>query len=439
MNSVSRVNVGDVNANTLILLPSKAVGRNMSNKIKPRKIAIVAWQALPAVFPELGSGVGGIETSAWMFAKSLSGRCGLNAMLVLRSNGKLSPKQVEGVAIHADVDPWMKMRRDVAQCIDVSNRRLRRFRHDLFWKIPLLVLSWPFRTRDPKPMQPDPRLTDLDPDLWVAMGVNAESAGVIATAKFQNKPSVLMIRSGADLDPKFCDEELFFSPYGERSDACCFALQQADYIVCQTEMQRGALKAHFSRDACLVRNPIDACMWRSETPLERRGVLWVGRYENFAKRIGLVLEIARRCPELPFTLIANPDDPDVESEVRENLPANVELIDYVPFTKMPERFASAEVFLSTSSSAAEGFPNVLLQATASGTPIVSLEDFDGYLCESGSGVVAGQIDVASEVLKEFVSGKRMIDWNRANDFLQQHHEVENVMHDFADWLSQLDC
>ena len=40
-------------------------------------------------------------------------------------------------------------------------------------------------------MKSDHRLTAIRPDVWVTMGIGKESAGVIATAKQQARPSIL--------------------------------------------------------------------------------------------------------------------------------------------------------------------------------------------------------------------------------------------------------
>ena len=56
---------------------------------------------------------------------------------------------------------------------------------------------------------------------------------------------------------------------------------------------------------------------------------------------------------------------------------------------MPAVYRTSRLFLCTGSNAYEGFPNVLLEAASSGTPTVSLEEFDGFLERSNAGVSAG--------------------------------------------------
>ncbi|KAA5543704.1 hypothetical protein FYK55_10955 [Roseiconus nitratireducens] len=62
-------------------------------------VAVVAWQAMPAVFPQSGRGVGGLETAAWTFAKGLAQRTDWSPAMVFRSRQPLPADRVGGFAI----------------------------------------------------------------------------------------------------------------------------------------------------------------------------------------------------------------------------------------------------------------------------------------------------------------------------------------------------
>ena len=80
-------------------------------------------------------------------------------------------------------------------------------------------------------------------------------------------------------------------------------------------------------------------------------------------------------------------DAPTHDRVERNLPGNTVLVDDLPFDAMQRWFGDAAAFVSTSSAAYEGFPNVFLQAGAHGVPVLSLEaDPDGLL-RSGAGWV----------------------------------------------------
>ena len=164
------------------------------------QVAIVAWQALPAVVPQRGQNVGGLETAAWLLARGLSRDPSIGCSLVVRAEQAVDDDHVDGVTLVVDVDPRESVRREVSKAFEAGLAGLfRRWRLSLLWQLPYLAVTWPGRRRDPEPRQADPRLLSLAPARWIAMGVSRESAGGIATAHHQGRPAVLMIQSNARL------------------------------------------------------------------------------------------------------------------------------------------------------------------------------------------------------------------------------------------------
>lgn len=420
-------------------------------KTSSKSVAFVAWQALPAAVPHAQGAIGGLETSTWAFCRGLSEFTSWDPILIARSGHRLDAEQIEGVSLRPHVDRWFMLRRAVSEAVTFGfPPRLKRYSARLLWQLPLLLVTRPFRPRDPQPMQPDPRLTRLArPDVWVAMGVGGESAGVIATAQTDGVRSVLMIRSNQDLDPRYREGDDYVSPYGERAEHCRFAIANADCIICQTTTQVRDLATRFDRHGVLLRNPCELEVWSSNqvhagSPDSRapgaagQHVLWIGRYESIAKRIDLAIEVAKRCPQMRFRLVANRSDSELEQVIRRGCPGNVELVDQVAFAQMPAEFAAASALLSTAKAASEGFPNILLQAAASGTPIISLEDFDGFIGQSGAGFVVGNVDAAAQRIQDVVAGHDRIDVESVLDYLRQHHSFETVSRQLGEILDEVE-
>ncbi|QDT09053.1 glycosyltransferase family 4 protein [Planctomycetes bacterium K23_9] len=406
---------------------------------RPLHVTVVAWQSLPAILTDSARNVGGLELAAWKWSKALAVHSDMDVRIIARSDWRNEERTIDDVRVSMIAHRRENVRRSVSACIQIDNGvRLKRFSPKLLWQIPYLALSWPWRTPDPEPLSPDDRLRKYPTDVWIALGASRESAGVVATAIEQNKPSLLLLQSNNDVDPTFISSPQQRSAYGELGEHCVYALRNATVIACQTKHQQEMLAKHFGRESVLLPNSTDPGPWRDAARTEGDYVLWVGRYDRFHKRPHLALEIARLVPEVPFRMIINESDEQVRREVHKNLPANVQTTDYVAFDKMPEQFGRARVFLSTGNAQYEGFPAVLLHAMSVRKPIVSLDDFSGFISDSRSGTVAdGSVEKAAAAIRDYWNGGANYDHQFASDFLDQNHSINAVGQQLADLIRQM--
>ncbi len=74
-------------------------------------ISIVAWQAISAVCPEIVRPIGGLETSAWSFAKMIAHSERHQARFTVRSPSKIKLPQVENIELAVYVDKFLERRR----------------------------------------------------------------------------------------------------------------------------------------------------------------------------------------------------------------------------------------------------------------------------------------------------------------------------------------
>jgi glycosyltransferase involved in cell wall biosynthesis len=402
------------------------------------ELAIVAWQALPAIFPEAGKNIGGAETGLWTLARALATQSDIRVALAVTGGHGRFPRQNDGVELWVSVDRFTQTRRFVSEHIDFyPSLRLKRFHPSLLYRVPWLLVTRPLRNRDPKPMMPDPRLLSRSPAVWAGFGVTADTARMVATARDQGKPSILFIQSNSDLDERLVSGQGFVSRWGDPSEDRLFAIRNATTIVCQTRHQLGLLSQYFGRAGELIRNPIDMQEWRLAKRTGNRYVLWIGRYDSFHKRPLLMIQAASQCPTIRFKMVINPGDRDIEDQVRRLKPPNVEIVSCVPFKEMPDLFTEASMFVSTGDPGCEGFPNVLLQAAASHTPIVSVNDFDSFLTTSGAGVDCGgdPDSLASRI--ESLWENPSIDWQMVDAYLTANHDLALAAVRVAEIVQQL--
>jgi glycosyltransferase involved in cell wall biosynthesis len=407
------------------------------------RIAIVALNAYPAVNPQAGTAIGGLETFAWLLARGLATRPGHEVQFLVRHTANPTARVVEQVQIAADVEPLRPWRLDVSHDIEVLPKfpwlRFKHLRPSLLWKVPVLGLVRAVGGRRPAlDLRVQQLLEQMKPDLVLTLGAGDSSAAVVRAAAALKIPSLLWLQSNADLDPQFQVNPNFVDPYGVTS-ADARASWQADRIICQTRWQQQRVFELLNRDSEVIPNPLDATRFPvgDPSPWSRQGVLWIGRYDRHHKRPHLALEIAKQCPRIPFRMVINRGDPAVEAEIRAQAPPNVQIIDYLSRDEMPKAFREARLFLSTGSSAYEGFPNVLLEAAASGTPIVSMDDFDEFLTRSQCGILGTNAEVTAKavMLLTGLEGEWVNRSRRGAEYVRQHHSLPTCLDRFEQVIS----
>ncbi len=256
---------------------------------------------------------------------------------------------------------------------------------ELLWQIPLIA-AWLTL-----PALFFPRFwRRLKPAVVCCFGNNAQSAEVIADCRRAGIRTILCVASDEDVSSDYHPGNRELSHYSMPKWKGHYALATADCIVVQTKAQQNSLQRHFGRPAVLIRNPVhvspdDPARWPARG--ERDLILWIGRSDTFHKQPLLLLELAKRCPDLRFLMILNKTHADVFDAVQAARPPNLTIVERVPHDEIWDYYRRARVFVSTS--AYEGFPNTFLQCAVMGVPLVSLEvDPDGMLARHGCGICA---------------------------------------------------
>jgi glycosyltransferase involved in cell wall biosynthesis len=159
-------------------------------------------------------------------------------------------------------------------------------------------------------------------------------------------------------------------------------LRRSDMVTCQTIRQIELLRNRFGIEGFLAPN-ISPDLFAVPADGPREGALWVGRDVD-GKAPELFIELARRLPDHPFTMICQPQPGRDFHRLAAIAPKNLRLVPGLPIQETAPLFARHRVFALTSLS--EGFPNVLLQSARSGTPVVSLcVDPDNILSSNKAG------------------------------------------------------
>jgi glycosyltransferase involved in cell wall biosynthesis len=177
-----------------------------------------------------------------------------------------------------------------------------------------------------------------------------------------------------------------------------FGLRHADLVLAQTPEQQAALLKNFRRASRVVSSLTDVG-GRRPSFAERAGVLWVGNMRPL-KRPALLLEAARRLPELEFHIIGGPM-PGAErfyASIREEAlqVANVRFHGPVPYHDIGQFYERCRVFVGTSE--IEGFPNTYLQAWSRGTPVAAFLDPEQLIAHNGMGRAVSTVSELCEAI-----------------------------------------
>lgn len=420
--------------------------------MKVLRICFVALDAYPVLNPQLRAAIGGMEVRAVLFARHLAQRPGFEISLLANDFGQAPDEKIEGVRVlvyprggtRRIASLYWRHQRHVAnlrQCQSSAGaaswlRRialLTRVPYDSAARLALAAMLRFTNLRNARSAihgKPNPLFESIGADVYVAVGVNNLSAQVVASARHYGAKSLLALASDWNLQEIYRPGSWRRDHETNRAGACYYAIHNADAILVQTESQRRLLRERFGREGTLIRNPIplDPSTTEYVPPSQRAGnyFLWIGRADR-VKRPNLLVDLAERCPEVPFICVMNPCIQAVREEVTGRLPENVKLIDQVPYTEIDEFVRNARALVNTS--ATEGMPNTFLQAGKYGKPVLSLlVDPDEMLCRSGGGLVAGgSIEQMADQVRQMMADLAGARQRGAalQEYVRQHHGLDD--------------
>ncbi len=258
---------------------------------------------------------------------------------------------------------------------------------------------------------------------------------VMAWANRNSKAVVFSVPSDPDCDPALPA----LSSLRERV-LYRYGLTRCKHIIVQSKKQREALRSGFGLSSTPLRMP---CVGFSDARTSARDqgdkpfkVLFVGRISE-EKRPHWVQDLARRNPDVEFTIVGGPNrDSDYSRRVlsRDAALPNVDFVGRIAHEDMGPYYAAADVLICTS--VYEGFPNVFLEAWSTGTPVITTCDPDGLVASEALGFAASDLDALSEAIVRLADDlnlyRRMS--TTARDYFDRNHRLDPAMQAFATYF-----
>lgn len=204
-------------------------------------------------------------------------------------------------------------------------------------------------------------------------------------------------------------------------------LKLSNRVIAQTSEQQALLRQNFRVESTVFHNVIELRTYstaRNVSFAERDiDVLWIGTIEP-RKGLEQVIEVANRLPDYQFAVVGGPRPTTVayckQIMAQMSKCPNITAAGFVEPPDVPAWISQSRSLLHTSvpvreGRTKEGFPNVFLEAWASGLAVVSLHvDPDGLLQSNGLGYKCDSLDEAVEVVRKVTRIEREWEFTQSN-------------------------
>lgn len=195
-----------------------------------------------------------------------------------------------------------------------------------------------------------------------------------------------------------------------------FSYSKLDKIICQSKDMANDLINNYNISAnqiIVINNPITNDFKVKKTPQRsQKHIIQLITVGRLAKQKGhlRILESLKNL-KIPFHYTIIGDGPEKENVYQQIKEYNLESqITHIPFTdKVPEYLCRSDIFLQ--GSYVEGFPNALLESSASGTPVIAYKALGGI----------------NEIIEHGINGYIVED---TEDFTQKINLIVNSLQDW---------
>ena len=357
---------------------------------------------LPVLAREYGGlGVGGAELQQTLLARALAAQ-GYNVSMVVADHGQPDGAVWDGIKTYKAYRPR-------------SGLPGLRFIH------PRWTGLWSALTR-------------AGADIYYVSCAGALLGQVVLFTRLHGGKVIFRVASNSD-----CDPATLLIRYWRDKRLYRYGLQHADLVLAQTPEQQQALLKNFRRSSRVVPSVADVAGQRLPFA-ERAGALWVGNMRPL-KRPSLLLEAARRLPQVQFHIIGGPM-PGAESfytTIREEARqvANVHFHGPVPYHEVGTFFERSRVLVGTSE--IEGFPNSYLQAWARGTPVTAFLDPERLIARNGMGRAVATVSELCEAIVTLSTDARA--WEvaslRSREYMDERFNLTRMIAPYAEAVTEL--
>jgi len=223
-----------------------------------------------------------------------------------------------------------------------------------------------------------------------------------------------------------------------------YGIRHADYIFGQAKYEEDLLRQNYGRTCDLIvgnwhPEPTVPCSKRS--PIK---VVWVANIKS-TKKPETFIELAARLrtvTEAEFIMIGRPGDTKYQRRLATQM-QNVRGLTYLgeqSNDQINRILGESHIFVNTTDTEAEGFPNTFVQAWLHEVPVVSLHaDPDDLLTRQGLGFRSGSLDKLVQDTRRLIENAdlRTRIGKRARAYAREHHGLEKNLNQVAAFFEEV--
>lgn len=277
----------------------------------------------------------------------------------------------------------------------------------------------------------------ISAELWAGWMLNDPLFELAQFCKERSIPLLLAVASDIDFD--FFDCPIGRDQFGSCREKKQLTMSMCTAVVVQSKWQERTIRKKLpQKPTYYLPNPIVLYPPKATSIQEKNSLLWIGKFDS-NKNPAAFLQLALLLPDVPFLMIANPSNPEIEQEIRKNCPQNLKIIASVPYEEIGTFFEKAAIHISTS--LLEGFPNTFLEAAAHLTPTFSLHvDPDELMSKGILGYCfAGNIEKMAEAIQTGLNNKgQLLEIGKnAREYVEKVHDSEVVSREWLNIVEQV--
>ena len=219
-------------------------------------------------------------------------------------------------------------------------------------------------------------------------------------------------------------------------------MRGVDAAFSQNKIQKQNLIKNFNLNSgtMISGHPNPPQLLSAKQKFNKKNILWCANF-GIHKKPELFIKLAKALTDTDykFIMIGSHYDKKYIDELFLDKPTNLDFVGKLDFFNTYKYFIESTIFINTSISDGEGFPNTFIQSWLSGTPTLSFDvDPNGIIHKYKLGVINKSFEKIIIMLKRYLSDYSFYEKISSNclKYSKNHHSLEKMTDNFLHILNK---